>query len=264
MQILIADDEEILRMDLKNALERVSPGNRYYFAENYEEAIDIVKNQPLDIAFLDIQMPGKNGLMLAQDIKKNKPNINIVMVTAYSRYAMDALKLYVSGYILKPVMDDDLIEVLQNLRNPVALHSDKGKLEVRCFGNFEVFKGGVPLTFKRKKEKEILAYLVCLKGATATKGEICEAIFENSNSPDKNNAYLKTLMFSLKKDLKRCGFEALLIVNNNAYSVDTRYLYCDYYNFLTGTADKASSYSGEFMNQYSWAEQYIFELENYY
>ena len=264
MQILIVDDEEILRMDLKNALERVSPGNQYYLAESYDEAIAFVREQPLDIAFLDIQMPSKNGLLLAQEIKKTKPSLNIVMVTAYSNYAMDALKLYVSGYILKPVMDNDLIEVLQNLRNPIGLHSDTGKLETRCFGNFEVFKDGVPLAFKRKKAKEILAYLICLKGTTATKGEICEAIFENSNTPEKDNAYLKTLIYSLKRDLKRCGFENLLIVNNNAYSVDTRYLYCDYYNFLTGVADKASSYRGEFMNQYSWAEQYIFELENYY
>jgi len=109
-----------------------------------------------------------------------------------------------------------------------------------------------------------LKNVICLKGATATKGEICEAIFENSNTPEKDNAYLKTLIYSLKRDLKRCGFENLLIVNNNAYSVDTRYLYCDYYSFLTGVADKASSYRCEFMNQYSWAEQYIFELENYY
>ncbi len=264
MHILIADDEEMARIDLKNALDRISSGNQYYLVESFDGAMKAVKEHELDIAFLDIQMPGKNGLLLAQQIKKEKPNINIVMVTAYSDYAMEALKLFVSGYLLKPVMDNDLTEVLQNLRNPIELHSDTGRLEVRCFGNFEVFKDGIPLAFKRKKEKEILAYLICLKGATASKGEICEAIFENSASPDKDNAYLKTLFFSLKKDLKRYGYENLLIVNNNAYSIDTRYLYCDYYSFLTGIADKASSYSGEFMNQYSWAEQYIYELENYY
>ena len=265
MQILIADDEEILRMDLKNALERVSPGNQYYLAQNYHEAIAIIREYPIDVAFLDVQMPGKNGLLLAQAIKKEKPSVNIVMATSYSQYAMDAHRLYVSGYLLKPVMDNDLIEVLRNLRNPVELRADTaGKLEVRCFGNFEVFKDGIPLAFKRKKEKEILAYLICLKGATATKGEICEAIFESAKSPDKENAYLKTLVYALKQDLKRYGFEKVLLINNNAYSVDTRYLYCDYYNFLTGVADKASSYSGEFMNQYSWAEQYIYELENYF
>lgn len=264
MRILIADDEEMMRMDLKNALERVSSGNQYYLAENYDKAMEIVNSQPLDIAFLDIQMPGKNGLLLAQEIKKEKPNINIVIVTAYSKYALEALKLFVSGYLLKPVMDNDLTEVLQNLRNPVALHPSQKRLEVRCFGNFEVFKDGIPLAFKRKKEKEIFAYLICLKGATATKGEICEAIFENSMSPDKDNAYFKTLIFSLKKDLKRIGFENVLIANYNSYSIDTQLVNCDYYKFLTGSSDKASSYNGEFINQYSWAEQYIFELENYY
>ena len=82
MQILIVDDEEILRMDLKNALERVSPGNQYYLAESYDEAIAFVREQPLDIAFLDIQMPSKNGLLLAQEIKKTKPGDTITLTIA--------------------------------------------------------------------------------------------------------------------------------------------------------------------------------------
>ena len=264
MKILIVDDEEYLREDLKDALERVSPGNEYYFAGDYDHAMDEVMRagSSLDIAFLDIQMPGKNGLTLAEQIKRTDPGVNIVMVTAYSQYALDALRLFVSGYILKPVMDDDLKEVLDNLRTPVR--KSRKQLEVRCFGNFEIFQDGKPIQFKRKKEKELLAYLICLKGASATRGEICASVFEEDRDVDKVFSYLKIIVSALKKDLERYGFGDMLIHSSNSYSVDTSMIKCDYYDYLTGTQDSMSDgFRGEFMKQYSWAEDYIYALENY-
>ena len=263
MKILIVDDEEYLREDLKDALERVSPGNEYSFAADYDGAMKLINGGAFDIAFLDIQMPGKSGLSLAQAIKKQNPQINIVMVTAYSQYALDALKLFVSGYLLKPVMDSDLREVLSNLRNPVEATADKKRLKVKCFGNFDVFENGKPIVFKRQREKEMLAYLICLKGASASRNEICAAIFDESFTPEKAILNFKTISSSLRKDLTRLGFEDILIHNSNSYAVDTSLIDCDYYDFLLGTAGAADSYHGEFMNQYSWAESYIYSLENY-
>ena len=263
MKILIVDDEEYLREDLRDALERVSPGNEYSFAAEYGEAMKLVGSAPFDIAFLDIQMPGKNGLELAQMIKKERPQMNIVMVTAYSKYALDALRLFVSGYLLKPVMDKDLKETLENLRNPIEKSPEVKRLQVKCFGNFEVFADGKPVVFKRQREKEMLAYLICLKGASASRNEICAAVFDESFTPEKAVLNFKTISSSLRKDLTRLGFENILIHNSNSYAVDTSLLECDYYNYLTGVADESDCYRGEFMNQYSWAESYIYMLENY-
>ncbi|MBO4893664.1 MAG: response regulator [Clostridia bacterium] len=263
MKILIVDDEEYLREDLRDALERVSPGNEYSFAAEYGEAVKLVRSTPFDIAFLDIQMPGKNGLELAQMIKKERPQMNIVMVTAYSKYALDALRLFVSGYLLKPVMDKDLRETLENLRNPIEKSPRVKRLKVKCFGNFEVFSDGKPVVFRRQREKEMLAYLICLKGASAGRSEICATVFDESFTPEKAVLNFKTISSSLRKDLTRLGFENILIHNSNSYAVDTSLLDCDYYNYLTGVVDESDSFRGEFMNQYSWAEEYIYMLENY-
>lgn len=262
MRILIVDDEEYMRDDLREALERVTSGdNKYYFAGEYDSAMKLVEERPFDVAFLDIQMPGKNGLTLAESIKRHNPKINIVMLTAYSEYALEAFKLYVSGYLLKPVMDEDLREVFDNLRTPIDI--EKKKLDVQCFGNFEVFLDSKPLSFKRKKEKELLAYLICLKGASATRGEICANVFEDSVDEDKSVTYFRKISSALNKDLQRYGFENLIIHSNNSYSIDIKQLNCDYYDYLTGTSDSSRGYKGEFMNQYSWAEEYIYSLENY-
>ena len=262
MKILIVDDEAYLRDDLKDSLERISTQkNEYSEAENYDAAVKQLKENSFDIAFLDIHLQGKSGLEVAQKAKSVSPKTNIVIVTAYSEYALDAFKLFVSGYLLKPFSDAELREVLDNLRTPVAA-SAKNLLEIRCFGNFEVFAEGRPMVFKRSKEKELLAYLISLKGACASKNEICANIFDETVTPDKADMNFRQIFASLKKDLKRHGLEDAVIHNNNAYAIDTALVSCDYYDFITGKS-AGSVYRGEFMNQYSWAEQYVYVLDNF-
>ncbi len=263
MRILIVDDETLVREELRDALERVSPGNEIHETYDYDSAVTMLGKLLYDIVFLDIRLNGKSGLAIAELIKKQYPDTNIIIVTAYSEYALDAMRLFVSGYLLKPFGDSELIEVLDNLRYPVRKKT-KMPLEVRCFGNFDVFIQGVPMSFKRKKEKELLAYLVCLKGASASKNEICANIYEESIPRERINTNFRQVISSLKKDLKQQGFEQVLLhQNNNAYAIDTTSIHCDYYDWLTGEASEKNRYRGEFMKQYSWAEQYVYILENY-
>ena len=261
MNILITDDEAILRVSLADALERVSPGNEIDFAEDYDTAISRIRETHYDIAFCDIQMPGKNGLDLTGSNKRMSPRTNIIIVTAYSEYALDAFKLFVSGYILKPVKDADLAAALDNLRIAPAPPPEK-KLDIRCFGNFEVFIDGKPMYFHRKRSKEILAYLVCLRGASAGRDEICGNVFEYQEATDKMIANFKIIVHTLKKDLEKHGVGEFLIHSQNRYSIDTDLVTCDYFDYLTGRSTAQNTYHGEFMTQYSWAEQFIYMLDS--
>ncbi len=261
MNILIVDDEQFLREDLKEAVDRVSPGNTFCFADNYDSAIKQIDENEIDLAFLDIEMPGKSGLELAKTIKRKSRDINIIMVTAYAQYALSALRLYVSGYILKPVMDDELNEAMDNLRKPVAA-DDAKKLKVRCFGNFEVFNGDSPVYFSRSKAKEMLAYLVCLKGSGANRNEICANILEDMDEA-KGKEYFKKIYQSLKKDLDAAGVGDILIHGRNSYAINVNLIDCDYYDFLAKKEGNWEEYHGEFLNQYSWAEVYIYALDTY-
>ena len=261
MKILIVDDEAYLRDELKDSLERISPANEYSEADDYDGAVKKLKENSFDIAFLDIHLKGKNGLEIAQRAKQISPETNLVMVTAYSEHALEAFKLFVSGYLLKPFSDNDLREVLDHLRTPVDRYGVR--LEIRCFGNFEVLVSGKPMIFKRSKEKELLAYLIGLKGSSASKNEICANIFEEAVTPEKADVNFRQVFASLKKDLKRHGLEDVIVHNNNAYAIDAALVKCDYYDFITGKSTGENVYRGEFMNQYSWAEQYVYTLDNF-
>ena len=73
MNVLIADDEKFMREDLQKAVERVRPGNSYFFAENFDSAVKAVEENDIEVAFLDIRMPGKTGLELAKAIRSLRP-----------------------------------------------------------------------------------------------------------------------------------------------------------------------------------------------
>ena len=105
----------------------------------------------------------------------------------------------------------------------------------------------------------MLAYLICKRGATATGGEIASALFEDAGDPQKVFSYIRKLTASLKKALGEYGLENAVLHTRNSYAVDTGLIKCDYWDYLDDTA--TDLYYGEFMNQYSWAEKYIYQLE---
>lgn len=90
VNILIADDEMSMRYNLKFAVERVAPSkdNVFFFAQDYNTALEQIKSNTINIAFPDINMPGKTGLELAQAVKGYGPGINMIMVTAHREYAL--------------------------------------------------------------------------------------------------------------------------------------------------------------------------------
>ena len=252
MNILIVDDEVLAIKDLKRTINKVLGEPDIKTADNYRDALTICKENPIDVAFLDVEMPQMDGLTLAKHLKKLNHNINIVMVTAYEQYALDAFKLFASGYILKPAMTEDVRAVLNNLRNPVSIR-EKG-LFVQCFGSFEVFYDGKPLKFSRSQSKEVFAYLIDRKGASSTYGEICAILWEETSDPDKQRNYFYHIYDDLKSTLESVGCGDVLIKGRNSYSVDTDKVGCDYYYAIKKDAQAIGRYVGEYMNQYSWAE----------
>lgn len=250
MRILIADDELMAREDLKDVILSVKPESTIEMFENYVDVLAAMENKSFDVAFLDIEMPEKNGLELSKELKDLNPRLNIIFVTGYSDYAVDAFYLNASGYILKPARRADVQNALDNLRIPIKYVKDK--LNVQCFGSFEVFADGEIVKFRRNITKELFAYLVNLKGASANTNELCAVLFDEDNSSNKH--YLRNIISDLKTTLKKYSAQDVFVSSRNSFAVDTSKIDCDYYRFLQYDITAINSYAGEYMNQYSWAE----------
>lgn len=259
MKILLVDDEAMMLEEMQYIVQKVRPKADIICADNCNVALSAAEQTSIDVAFLDIEMPQMSGLELVKQLKDRCPDVNIVFATAYSKYALDAFSMYASGYLLKPIQEKQVEEAFAHLRIPV--HYNENKLRVQCFGKFEVFFEGKPVQFKRSLAKEMLAYLIDLRGASANTAEICSVLWEDSVKAKENRHYFRNIVAELKKVLKACKAEKVFICKRNSFAIDVEQIECDYYKFLKGDVVAANSYHGEYMQQYSWAEMTIGGLE---
>ncbi len=260
MNTITVDDRQLAVNAMLENLKQIDPeGNHAGLISSYE-ALSFADSHKLDVAFLDIEMPDMNGLILAKELKDRQPDINIVFVTGHMEYAYDAHKVFASGYLIKPAGVDDVKTVLDNLRHP--LQRDPAKIFVRCFGNFEIFIDGVPMNFKRSKSKELLAYLIDSAGSRVTMGELISVLWEDGENSGSRNSQLRMFIADIRKTFKDVGYDEILIREYNSVAIKTDSLDCDYYRFLRSDPVAINEYMGEYMKQYSWAEMRIHELDN--
>ena len=247
--IAIAVDDEALMLGALVAAVEASPDIRS--VEKFSEcdaALEYAQNNPIDVAFLDINMRGMGGLALAERIVAARPACKIVFCTGYEEYAISAFKLHASGYLMKPISAEDVQAEIDNIK---GVKQKEKLLTVRCFGDFEVYVKEEKLVFKRLKTKELFAFLVDRKGAGMTIKQMCAALFPDDTDDTKNSAYLRQLVMDLKNTLKSVGAENILCHESPCYRVDTSLIKCDYISYLeTGKPE----FHGEYMTQYSWAE----------
>lgn len=238
---------------LTEAIREACPDTEVFPFDDPYKLLDFAKETPCDIAFLDIQMPGINGLATAIALKKFKPSTNIIFVTAYSKYAMEAMQLYASGYVMKPASREAIEREIKNLRHPVETKTSK-RVRVQTFGNFEVFIDGKPPVFARSKTKELFAYIISRRGALCSNNEIIAAIWENKNDSASLKSHYRHLVADLVKTLKSLNTEDILIKNWKHLAVVPDKISCDLYEMEKGNVNALNAFHGEIMSQYSWAE----------
>lgn len=260
MKVIMIDDEKIALSELKEIIFEHYPEAEVNCFTESAPAIEFLRSNRCDVAFVDINMPDKTGLELAVELKEICSGINIIFVTGYSEYAVDAFSLNASGYVLKPPQTKNVLNALENLRNPILEKSSR--LFVQCFGNFEVFYNGTPLVFKRSKAKELFAYLVNLNGASCSASELCAVLWEDAADSHSLKSNLRNIALELNRILGTCNAKDVFIHRKNFYAVDKTKIDCDYYKFLDYDAGAVNSYKGEYMKQYSWAEITHSFLEN--
>lgn len=255
MKILIVGEHAKERQDLKKVLSKTDSRWKVLEAETRDQALELAGQEKPEVIFVDLDLSGAQGLELTKRLQQMLPRVNAIVYGENGDYALEAFQLYVSGFLMKPLVDDKVMEAMKNLRFPVV-ESEKKLLQVQCFGTFQVLADGKPLVFPRARSKEILAYLVDLRGASATTGELCGILWEDDMEADKGRHYVRNLLSDLRNVLKACGAEEVLIRGRNQYAVNTTLIDCDYYRYLEGDPEAMAAYrkEQEYMKQYEWAE----------
>jgi len=121
--VLIADDEPIIREGIRNSIDWSSlQMNVIAEAEDGEEAIELSLLHCIDILLVDINMPIANGLQVIKEVKSKLPDCRIIIITGYDdfKYAQEAIRLNVSDYLLKPIDPDHLVDLLNKIKQELV------------------------------------------------------------------------------------------------------------------------------------------------
>lgn len=248
MRIIAVDDERLALEGLIDSIRAAQPKAEVTGFRYAPEALEYARRNVCDVAFLDIEMAGINGVGLAEELKKINPGVNIIFATGYGCYRDVAFDMHASGYVVKPITPQKIAKELAELRNPVA---EGKRLRVQAFGNFEVYCDGVPLSFKYAKSKELFAYLIDRRGALCSVGEMMAILFEEDKG---HETYFKSIRGDLLRTLQAKDLEGVIVKSRGMLGVLPEEIDCDYFDFNEGKTCGISAYRGEYMAQYSWAE----------
>ncbi|MBQ7583429.1 MAG: response regulator [Lachnospiraceae bacterium] len=262
MIIIAVDDEKLALEGLMTEIALAAPEAELNGFRSGREALSFCSGRErVDIAFLDIEMRGMSGMSLGEKLFELYPDINIIYTTGYSEYAVDAIGMRCSGYVLKPVTAAKIRHELENLRNPIK-NAEQKRLYARAFGRFEAYADGKPLRFKYQKTKELLAFLIDRRGELVSNADIVSALWEDDSSDSSHVSYLKNIRTDLLKTLEDSGVEECITRSRGEMGILPGSIDCDYYDYMDNKDVEGSGmlFRGEYMSQYSWGEYTLASL----
>lgn len=227
MKVILIDDEELALEVLSSMLssyEDIEVVGKY--TQPFLALEEINKTQA-EVVFLDIEMGNINGVEISQ-LFFEKKIMEIVFITAYSKYAVDAFEINAIDYLLKPIQQKRLDKTIKRLENKmlknreyVHIHNHlEIKVKVRTMGKFQLLdEEGQPVYWRTKKTKELFVYLWLHNGEYVNKYSILEEIFPYKD-PQKASALMHTTVYQLRKSLKKLGFLNGISYFNEQYKLD--------------------------------------------
>ncbi len=259
MRAIIVDDEPIMIKRFKRLSEGVTDVNLVGSFESAADALDFVRDNPVEIAFLDVAMPVMNGIELAKRLRRHRPDILIVFISAYDEYIWDSNQIGGDYYIIKPYSRETIEMMMERIR--LIARRQQKKLYIQTFGRFVVRRDGKPLPLTGKA-KEILALVVTRRGREISNEEIYSTIWEGREYSNANMSVYYNALRRLKQSLEAEGIADLLISTARGQMVNTDIFDCDYYAWQDKNMEERDKFEGEFLSEYSWGEYILANILN--
>lgn len=139
---------------------------------------------------------------------------------------------------------------------------EKRTVSIRTFGYFDVFVGDVPIAFRNKKSKELLALLVDRKGGYVASEEAISFLWENEPANTLTLSRYRKVALRLKSTLEEYGITDIVEAVDGKRRIVMDKVDCDLYNYLSGKEEYSQLFRGSYLTNYSWGETTLGELIN--
>jgi two-component system, LytTR family, response regulator len=234
LKAVIVDDEILVLDYLKDILLGLKVEIAGEFTSG-RKALEHLPGLKPDIIFLDIEMPGINGIELATELAGRLDSASIVFVTAYDKYAVEAFKLNALHYILKPVSREDIAQALARVRKTEVPASPLyEKIYVRLFGKVAIQdeEGNSLLKWTTQKTEEMFALLMLYGKQGIDKWSLIEKLWPLSEKIKVENT-MYTTIYRMKKALQEAGIKNVLYNRLGQYFFAMEGIWCDAFQLET-------------------------------
>lgn len=252
MKIIYVDDEQPAIDNFRLTVEHFPEIKSLTTFLSGEEALQFVKEHPVDAAFLDMEMPGIHGIDLAKAIKAENSDIRIVFVTAYGQYALDAWSVDATGYLLKPYTAADIRKGLNKCRYRLL---PMQRVNISTMPSLSVTVNGVPLQLHGAKTREMLALLVDRGERGFSVGEGIACLWPERENDGSTASLFRMTFKRLSAALEEAGVGDILETRRDHRRIKVDEVDCDLYRILSGDKRASKLYSGQYLSEYSWAEE---------
>lgn len=234
MRAILIDDETLALDFLENQLNKIGHIDVVGKFNNFDVNDNIALLKEINVVFLDIEMPGINGLELADKILEINATLTIIFVTAYNEYAVQAFELSALDYILKPVqlerlektVDRILLQQVQQSEQTIASEDDfyvnvcRELTFKESSGNYKVVE------WRTTKAKELFLYLLQHRGNTIHKSSLTELLWPDFEQ-DRAYSQLYTAIYHIRQTLSKFNNHFTLENVNEGYALFTHYVKID-------------------------------------
>lgn len=259
MRVLVVDSNQKNAESLKKLVVSAFPDAEVITEADAEEGCYLAERKELSAVITEAERADFDGLAFARAVHDRSPQTKVIFITENAAHAVPAFKTRAVGYLLAPVSKEALSEEFADLG--IEGNAARRKVEVKTFGNFEIFCDGNVVKFSRAKSKELIAYLIDKNGTTATGSELIVNLWEDKDVDRTTRSMLHNLISDIKKTLLSYGIADIFQADRNAFRIKKEKLVCDYFDLLDGREDAKRKFKGEYMTAYEWAEFTVGRLE---
>ncbi len=141
------------------------------------------------------------------------------------------------------------------------LKKQKKSLYAKTFGNFTLMYEDNVVKFSRSKSEELIAYLISKQGSSAKTKELITVLWGDHADSARYGGNFRNLIIDIKHTFAELEIQNFFMAEYNNFRINPEVVHCDYYDFLAGERSAVKGFFGEFMSQYSWAEETAAFLE---